>query len=336
MRISLQLPASIYAAAPEDDRDTSAKYSHLQVLLSRADRLPDAPLNADASLCALFDPALADDPPVAALSALACGLDSARGYWLRADPVHLQPTRDDLTVWPVTDLDAKDADVLAGSLNAFLRADAMALRVGRPDHWFIELPAAPRLTTWPLSAVAGTVIGTHLPHGADAGPWLARLTELQMLLHDHPCNLRRESEGRAMVNALWLWGGGALPAPPAPPAPPATPATPFDTVYSDGTLARGLALHAGCAVQPVPAHYNGLLPTSHALVTFDPHTNLAALDAQWFAPLRSALRDGRVAAVDILLCGASTSRWRIQRQHLWRFWRRAASAPLPGTAHQAP
>lgn len=327
MRICLQLPASTYATAPEDDLDPSAKSPHLQMLLTRGNRLPDAALDANASLCALFDPTLAEDPPVAALSALACGLHPGGGYWLRADPVHLQPARDDLTVWPVTDLDAADADAFTSSLNALLRADAMTLRVGRPDQWFIELPSAPRLTTWPLSAASRSPMGTRLPTGADASAWLARLTELQMLLHDHPCNLRRESEGRFPVNALWLWGGGTL---------PKRPAAPFDAVYSDDTLARGLALHAGCAAQPLPARHDALARTTYALVTFGPQADPAALDAQWFAPLRSALREGRVESLDILICGASTSRWHIQRRHLWRFWRRATGALLPDAAQQAP
>ena len=58
--------------------------------------------------------------------------------------------------------------------------------------------------------IAGRDVYGHLPDGAD-GPFVRRvLTELQMVMHDHPVNRARERAGRLAANSLWLWGGGVL------------------------------------------------------------------------------------------------------------------------------
>ncbi|EQD54945.1 regulatory protein, partial [mine drainage metagenome] len=57
-------------------------------------------------------------------------------------------------------------------------------------------------------------------------------TELQVLLHQHSRNRVRAQQGLAPVNALWLWGGGAL---------PARPRTALTQVRSSDALVRALA-----------------------------------------------------------------------------------------------
>ena len=39
--------------------------------------------------------------------------------------------------------------------------------------------------------------------------WRRWLTEMQMLLHEHPANAAREARGRSPVTGVWFWGGGA-------------------------------------------------------------------------------------------------------------------------------
>ena len=55
-----------------------------------------------------------------------------------------------------------------------------------------------------------------------------------MLLHEHPCNQRREQRGELAVNSLWFWGAGTDSRPRAD--------VRFDAVWSDDPAARGLAL----------------------------------------------------------------------------------------------
>ena len=56
--------------------------------------------------------------------------------------------------------------------------------------------------------VEGDDIRDCLPAGRD-GAQIRKLTnELQMLLHEHPVNIRRAARGLAPVNSIWLWGFG--------------------------------------------------------------------------------------------------------------------------------
>ncbi len=54
-----------------------------------------------------------------------------------------------------------------------------------------------------------------MPEGAHGRRLASVLTEVQMLWHVHPVNRIRHAAGRREANALWVWGGGCLPAPPA-------------------------------------------------------------------------------------------------------------------------
>ena len=53
------------------------------------------------------------------------------------------------------------------------------------------------------------IAGQHADLPQAGGPqlrqWLQRQTEIQMWLHEHPVNQRRQAEGRLPINALWLW-----------------------------------------------------------------------------------------------------------------------------------
>jgi hypothetical protein len=49
-----------------------------------------------------------------------------------------------------------------------------------------------------------------LPRGAGAGPLRRLGAELEMWLHRHAINEARARRGQLDVNALWIWGGGAL------------------------------------------------------------------------------------------------------------------------------
>jgi hypothetical protein len=43
-------------------------------------------------------------------------------------------------------------------------------------------------------------------------PWRHAINEAQMVLHAHPVNQARQAAGQPVVNSLWPWGGGRLPA----------------------------------------------------------------------------------------------------------------------------
>ncbi|ONQ43597.1 regulator, partial [Burkholderia cenocepacia] len=59
------------------------------------------------------------------------------------------------------------------------------------------------------------------------------------------------------------------------------------------------------------------------------HDRLAALERDWFAPALAALQNGELAAVDVTLCGDTSSvTLHATRGDLRKFWRRRALASL--------
>lgn len=63
----------------------------------------------------------------------------------------------------------------------------------------------------PPHDITGQPIHSHLPQGPGASTLLNLMTGSQILLKNHPVNLRRRDEGRFTVDSIWLWGQGLRP-----------------------------------------------------------------------------------------------------------------------------
>jgi hypothetical protein len=166
-------------------------------------------------------------------------------------------------------------------------------------------PAA--IDTPPTRELAGKDIDAHLP----GAPWPALLNEIQMALHEHPVNERRE----VPVNSVWLWGAGAL---------PASAAGPWRSVTADEPVALGLARLAGIRHRSPPRTAHAWLAEmpedGHHLVALE--AAHATLEADWFAPLLAALKSGRIGLLTLHAPEAGLT-FEIARPDLRRFWRRA-------------
>jgi hypothetical protein len=165
----------------------------------------------------------------------------------------------------------------------------------------------------PARALAGADLAAHLP----AAPWPALLNEIQMALHEHPANEGREHE----VNGVWLRGAGEL---------PATASAPWRSVSAEDPLALGLARVARLAHRTPPATaaewLAGLPEDGRHLALFDALHE--SLDADWFAPLLAALRQGRIGMLTLHVPDAGCA-FEAARSDLRRFWRR----PRPLESH---
>lgn len=302
----------------------------LEWLLGRAD-VAEAPLSADATLFRLFGLPIPTDAdlPVAAVTALADGGEPADGWWLRADPVHLRPDWQGvllvdaraLTIEPV------EAAALAAAFDHTFAADGLQLYVPHPERWYLRLPDDPGLRTYPLLDAIGRDINPLLPYGANARRWRTLLTEAQMLFHGHPVNRARDERNQPIINGLWLWGGGPL---------PAGAQAPAAHLYANDRLTHGLARLAGVTARPVPenagdwqdvaAHQDSLVAldlTRYDRADGDPLAwtdHVATLERDWFAPCRRKLQTGHLAALH-LYCHQGR-RHSVPRAARWRFWRR--------------
>lgn len=137
------------------------------------------------------------------------------GFWLRADPVLLQPSIDNLILLPAQHLAITQAesDALIQSLNTHFAEDGMIFYAPTPERWYVHC-AEPQVEFVSLEEVEGRQIITFLPRGEDALIWHRYMNEIQMLFYTHPVNEARSLARRPLISSVWFWGGGGYPVSP--------------------------------------------------------------------------------------------------------------------------
>jgi len=124
-------------------------------------------------------------------------------------------------------LSLEEAQALARTLEPLLEG-RFALQVLRPDCWCLRGDDVMGAGTHPPIELAGADVDSNLPDKR----WHPLLTEIQMALYDQAANTAREARGEPVVNSVWLWGGGKL---------PASAKGPWHSVSADSPVALGLA-----------------------------------------------------------------------------------------------
>jgi hypothetical protein len=303
----------------------------LERLLGRAQVRAERANTLEQVLMEVLGPSLrpGDVFPAAPLSYFADRDRRPNGFVIRADPVHLRADRDRAILFGprLLALQLAEAQQLAASFNAHFVTEGLALELGTTERWYVHLASPLDLRTTPLDEVLGRNVTAYLPAGEDAPKWRRILNETQMLFHAHPVNQVRQSQGMLAVNSLWLWGGGKLP-------------SRFGNQYirlsgEDPSLV-GLAKLAGSEVVKPPQDADGWQQSAEwggDYLHFDrrlrdhlAHGELAEwsaslkqLEADWFAPLLSHLRKGRLASLRI--APADGQAFLITKTDLRRFWR---------------
>ena len=318
--LQLYLPRSLRVDANDARLLDSAPALHR--LLSRARVSHLAGQDFDSSLLQSFGVERQRDWPVAPFTWLADGGDPAGRYWLRADPIHLRAERDALVLVDALHigLDRESSDKFIATLNAHFESDNLTFHAPFPERWYVGLRDVPGITTHPLSVAAGRSVSPLLPSGTDALAWHGRFNEIQMLFHEHPVNLERETGGQPAINSVWFWGGGTLPA----------VDTAFAGVRAEDPLARGLATAARIPWAAPPSDGLGWLSQrvegTHVVMLDTQTTSGAALpfyEERWFVPLLQALKERRLTTVRLLaMSGDDLLRYDVAARDLWKFWRR--------------
>ncbi|WP_343851302.1 phosphoglycerate mutase [Rhodanobacter soli] len=281
----------------------------LREWLPRADRLLDGGVGYLGGLGDHF-PGVDADVPAAAITREFLAGDAAGGIWLSADPAWVQPDMNGVRLLACgqMQLGMDEAQALAEPLRPVFDEAGMQLEISTPDHWHLHLPVDTSLPCFAAPEQAlGEDLAQHLPQGAEGRRWRVLLNDVQVLLHQHPLNARRQARGQAPVNSLWLWGGGRLP--------DALPGNVLGVV-SDDLLLCALAARAGLAQQSrtadaIAAGGAGWLIDLQDLPAHE-------IASRWWPTLLPLL--GRQPVV---LHFASGERWRHKPLHRWRFWRGA-------------
>jgi hypothetical protein len=270
------------------------------------------------ALCQAFGVARQEDWPLAPITASFDGINANIGYWLRADPVHLQIGMRGMTLLDATHVGLSDAEseVLAASLMPLFREAGWHLLAPAPARWYGHPAHAVTLRTTPLDEIATRHVNSALPVGPGAARAMRLINDAQIILHDHPVNQAREARGLAPINSLWLWGGGEM----------AKIARRFEQVLAAGTEALALARLSGSPVGPCPGRLSDVPRAAGSLLVLPEFPadagaeDAARLDADWFVPLLRGLNLGRVRHATLTLTGPEGRSMSIGVANSWKFW----------------
>jgi len=327
---TLFIPSLAPPAADGFSVPLTQRYPALERLLSRARASSSPCATMTAWLCECFGIRKQLDWPAAPIALHGEGGDPGQSYWLYASPVHLRVHRDQLVLLPPESLSMTQAEsqALMETLNRHFSPDGLLFLAPHPQRWYLRLPNFPDLQTVALEEAIGLDINRLLPTGEDRMRYHHLFNEVQMLLHDHPVNEARERSGALLVNSVWFWEGGTL---------PAASRSSWAAAIGDLPLLKGLGLLAGV---PIAGLSDGLnLPGTGDLLVVLPEAPAAddaewaghmdRLDKEWAAPLLGKLRSREIQRIDIVTVhGGQAQKWTIAPGDLWKFWKPVA--PLAG------
>ena len=275
----------------------------------------------------------------------------------RADPVHIhaEPDHARLHAAGVLQLTTDEENALLDSLNTHFADRGLEFFKGQQSRWYLTGMDGSQLRTEPLSQVSDRNVVAFMKADQQPLVWRQMLTEVQMLLHEHPVNNQRMEDGLLPVNSLWCWGGH----------PVAEPLLPTATrVYADDAFCRGLArlsafktfppaeaaLRLGQSSQIVciRALENNLLAQSGSDNPFEDNApwqtataNNSADDAasaiqqeidgleQFMRIAQRKLLLGHIKHIDLIACNAIV--YRLRRRDMIRFWSMPWSAARRNT-----
>jgi hypothetical protein len=284
--------------------------------LGRADRLADV---SSAVVQAGFDVVPADFGH-AAVARHGVADDAGLHVWMRADPCWLQPDMSSLRMmaWGDMQLSRRDAEDLSAVVRPLFGDAGFEFFIEHPEHWYLKLPmgSEPARMAHPHD-VLGDDVERHLPQGTSGLRWRRLLNEVQMTLHQHPVNRRREAAGLPPANSLWFWGGGRL---------PNRVRSASQKLFSDDILLRGLARQANLSCVAAPHRLDDIAAPRGAAIDLR-SVAPEALNADWLEPAMRRLRSGGVEQLRLQFSGGE--RFLLRRPQRWRFWRKPLSASTP-------
>jgi hypothetical protein len=188
---------------------------------------------------------------------------------------------------------------------------AIELHASVDGEWLLHSAAPLQLQTVSPEFAAANPTADILPRGPDAGALRRLMTELQMLLHEHPVNLQRQRRGLPALNAIWIHGEGMLSDVSARSLPEAR----GNDVYLQGVY----RLHDR-SVHRAPVDAAALLAQIKTpTVAIVDMADVDALESQWLVPLSRALLNGTIAQLTVLF-----DEWQVtaDRLAMFKLWRR--------------
>jgi hypothetical protein len=177
----------------EQSRDTPAARDHLDFewqLLGALGLHDQADLFASAPICRAADSVSED-------------------YWVHAEPMHFAAGMTRLDAVALTGsaaVSGTEREELGSTMGEYIHS--LGLKWSAAGCWLIGFPRDLAVQTQQPNLTVD--LEQAMPSGRDARELRRLMTELQMLLHAHPVNARRERAGLPAINAVWVWGSGSI------------------------------------------------------------------------------------------------------------------------------
>jgi hypothetical protein len=236
--------------------------------------------------------------------------------WIAAaDPVYLEARLDRVFLHALgaNQAGASDLRPLFDHLQRQLEGDASIgfARIGACGYIRANKPMA--TASEPAYVLNLQTPTEYMPSGMDAGSYRNLRSEVEMALHDHETNLRREARGELPVNSLWLWGGGYAPQQETMALPP---------LFSDDALLKGYWFSKTGAVSAWPGTIAACIESSAASFVAVTREDDEALE-QCLWHLREALRSGRLRQLTLIF--RDGIRADMRRSDIFRVWCRTSA-----------
>jgi hypothetical protein len=261
------------------------------------------------------------DYPSAALVRSGETGELASGTWAHLQCVHFAAGLSDVAAASLrgeAQLTQTEREELGATLSEHLRGEGIELHPSA-EHWLVKLPAPLIVRTVAPDIAFQDSLARSLPQGEGAAALRRVMTEAQMLLHEHPVNVRRERNGLPPANAVWLWGVGTI-------SEAARGGMGLPIAVGDDPYLKGLYLLYGESVQ---AQTSASVALGESPVRSDKDrlviagiSELDELEREWLPALWQALRRGSYASAAVHL---GDWRLRVTRAGARSFWKR----PLP-------
>lgn len=301
--------------------DQGADTSHWPTLARLAGRGAVAPRVLDARADSLHTAVIdalnlrsaAAEYPSAAVMRTGSTNERPAGFWLRMQPMHFIAGLDRITTVVLRGagrMTAAERSALEPVFAEHLQPAGLELHAV-DDEWLLRSESPLKLQTVTPEFAAANPLSDILPRGADAGPIRRLMTEMQMLLHEHPVNARREARGAQTINAVWVHGEGIL---------SGVSSVSLPAGYGEDVFLRGIyRLHEQVAgAKPEDAKSLLAQLRGPTVAVIDP-PDLDALETQWLAPLARALLGGAVSKLTLMFDAWQVT---VERADMFKLWRR--------------
>jgi hypothetical protein len=251
--------------------------------------------------------------PSAAVMRTGLTNERAAGFWLRMQPIHFIAGLDRITTVVLRGagrMTAEERSSLDPIFAEHLQSAGLELHAAN-DEWLLRSVSQLRVQTVTSEFAAANPFAEILPRGADAGPIRRLMTEMQMLLHEHPVNARRQARGAPAINAVWVCGEGIL---------SDVSSVSLPAGYGEDSFLRGIYRLHDQTVGAKPADAKSLLAQLRGpTVAVIDAPDAEVLETKWLEPVARALLGGAISRLTLMFDAWQVS---VERGDMFKLWRR--------------